>query len=238
MTDEHEGQAEPGLEVEQEVEDLAAQCDVERAGGFVGDHQPRVEREGAGDGDALALAAAEGVGVAAAGIGGQADAGQQLLHAGAQPRAGHDAVHAQGFADGLLHRHAGVEGGERVLEHHAHLAVDPAQAGAAEPDQVDHLAIAGEVADGAAIGLQHADEAVAERGLARAAFADDAEVLALVQVERDALERGLGRFRAAEHAGLAGIGEAQVAHGHEHAGLGRDGGGRGRRGHAELARGV
>ena len=51
-------------EVEQQVEDLAAERDVERRGRLVGDDDARVERDGAGDADALALAAGEGVRIA------------------------------------------------------------------------------------------------------------------------------------------------------------------------------
>ena len=59
--DEQVGQAEPVLQVEQQVDDLRLDRDVERRDRLVGDDQRRVERERAGDADALPLAAGEGV---------------------------------------------------------------------------------------------------------------------------------------------------------------------------------
>ncbi len=55
---------EPRLQVEQQVEDLAADRDVQRRGRLVGDDDARIERQRAGDADALPLAAGEGVRIA------------------------------------------------------------------------------------------------------------------------------------------------------------------------------
>ena len=110
--------------VEQQVEDLAADRDVERRGRLVGDDDLRVEREGAGDADALALAAGEGVRIALhrrADRGRRARAARRRASSSAAPRAVR--VTYERIADDLLHRHPRVERGERVLEDQADLAV-------------------------------------------------------------------------------------------------------------------
>ena len=65
VRDEEVGEAEPRLEVDQQVEDLRLDRDVERRDRLVGDDQLRLERERARDADALALAAGELVRIAA-----------------------------------------------------------------------------------------------------------------------------------------------------------------------------
>ena len=57
--DEQDREAEPQLEVAQQVEDLRADRHVERRHRFVGDEELRFDGERPGDADALALAAAE-----------------------------------------------------------------------------------------------------------------------------------------------------------------------------------
>ena len=55
VADEEDGDAQVALQREHEVQHLRLHADVERAHGFVGDYQFRVQRQGAGDGDALVL---------------------------------------------------------------------------------------------------------------------------------------------------------------------------------------
>ena len=73
VRDKQVGQAEPFLQLEHQVQDLRLHRHVERRDRFVGDDQPRVERQRAGDADPLALAAAEGMRIAAQVFGPEAD---------------------------------------------------------------------------------------------------------------------------------------------------------------------
>ena len=81
VRDEQHRQAEPVLQVEQQVDDLRLHRDVERRDRLVGDDQRRIERQRARDADALALAAGERVRKARARGGRQADQIEQLAHA-------------------------------------------------------------------------------------------------------------------------------------------------------------
>ncbi len=77
VADEKIGDAEPALEVLQQVDHLGAHRHVERRDGLVADDQLGAERQRAGDADALALAAGEFVRIALLGVGRQADPAQQ-----------------------------------------------------------------------------------------------------------------------------------------------------------------
>ena len=59
VRDEEVGQAEPLLQIEQQIHDLRLHRHVEGRHRFVADDERRLERERAGEADALALAAAE-----------------------------------------------------------------------------------------------------------------------------------------------------------------------------------
>src|SRR5262245_43012763 len=61
---EDEAEVEPPADVEQEIEDLAADRDIEGGGSLIGDDDARIERQGTGNADALALTAGEGMRVA------------------------------------------------------------------------------------------------------------------------------------------------------------------------------
>ena len=76
--DEQDGQAEPLLQLEQQVDDLRLHRDVERGDELVGDQALGLDRQRAGDADALALAAGELVGLAVGGVRRQAHQVQQL----------------------------------------------------------------------------------------------------------------------------------------------------------------
>ena len=80
VRDEQHRQAEPVLQIEQQVDDLRLHGDVERRHRLVGHHQRRIERQRARDADALALAAAEGVRKARPRRRRQADQVEQLAH--------------------------------------------------------------------------------------------------------------------------------------------------------------
>ncbi len=72
--DEQVAEAEFSLQVLQEVEDLGLDGEVQGASGFVADDDVGFEDQGTCDGDALALSAGELCRVAEGGVGGQADA--------------------------------------------------------------------------------------------------------------------------------------------------------------------
>ena len=78
VADEDVGEAEPLLQILQQIEHLAADRDVERRDRLVADDQLRIDRQRAGNGDALALAAGELVRVALGVRGLEADQRQQL----------------------------------------------------------------------------------------------------------------------------------------------------------------
>ena len=80
VRDEEVREAELALQLLEQVDDLRLDRDVERRHRLVADDEVRVERERAGDADALALAARELVRVARGGVGRQADDLEQLAH--------------------------------------------------------------------------------------------------------------------------------------------------------------
>ena len=79
--DEEIGEAVALLQVAQQVDDLCADRDIERADRFVQDEQLGAERDGACDVDALALAAGELVGIAAERGGIEANLGEEFVEA-------------------------------------------------------------------------------------------------------------------------------------------------------------
>ena len=93
--------------------------------------------------------------------------------------------HAQRLGQDLADGHARVERAERVLEDGADLLPRLAQLAVGHVRQVEPPPVAGEIADLPARDPIETLQAAAHGGLARAALPDDAEVLALVQVDRD-----------------------------------------------------
>ena len=79
VRDEDVGEAEPVLQVAQQIEDLRADRDIERRDRLVADDQLRLDRERAGNRDALALAAGEFMRVAAREARLEPDQPQQFL---------------------------------------------------------------------------------------------------------------------------------------------------------------
>jgi len=139
MADEDIGEAVTLLQVAQQIDDLGLHRHVERRGRLVQDDEPGLQDQGAGDGDPLALAAGEFMGIAEAAGGIEADLGQRLAHQlGALGGIAAQPMHLEPFGDDVLHRHAGAEGAEGILEDDLHLAPQRAQGRAAEA--VDGLA--------------------------------------------------------------------------------------------------
>ncbi len=92
--DEEVGEAEPALQVLQQVDDLRLDRHVERGDGLVADDQLGLRGERAGDADALALAAGEFVRIAQRRAGPRARLRQQLVDALAQGCARGEAMQA------------------------------------------------------------------------------------------------------------------------------------------------
>ena len=182
VRDEQVGQPELVLEVLEKVEDLRLDRDVERRHGLVADDELRVQRERPRDPDPLPLAAGELVRVAVDEARVEADDVEELAHAGAAVAARADAVHDERLRDDVADGHARVERRVRVLEDDLHLAPHLPHVLAAERRQLPPLE-----ADRAAGRLEQAEDAVAGRGLAGAGLADEAERLALADLEADAV---------------------------------------------------
>ncbi len=184
--DEDEGQAVAGLHVLEQVEDLGLHRHVERGDGLVADDQLRVGDDRAGDRDALALAAGELVGLAL-GRGGRIDAdrGQDLLDLGGPGGGVTGLPDRQRLPDDLAHRAAGVQRADRILDDHLHAGPDLAQLSTLEGGELRSVEAhrpaggAGELHDGLAGGR-----------LAAAGLADQAEGLALGDVEGHVGDRG------------------------------------------------
>ncbi|BBK40999.1 hypothetical protein STVA_10190 [Allostella vacuolata] len=120
VADEEVGEAVPGAQLGQEVQDLRLDRHVERRGRLVQHQQLGSERQGAGDAHPLLLPARQLVRVAVQEIARQADIGQQRRDPLAQRPTAGDAMHLQGLGDGGLHRQPRVEGGRRVLVDQLH----------------------------------------------------------------------------------------------------------------------
>ena len=98
------------------------------------------------------------------------------------------AVVVEGLADDVEQRHARVQGREGVLEDHLHLAAYCAELGALESGHVHDAARLCAEEDLAGGGVYRPDYAPCGGGLAAAGLADDAEGLALVDVEAHAVD--------------------------------------------------
>ena len=102
MGDEEIGEAELALQVAQQVDDLRADRDVERADRLVEDEEARAQGEGARDVDALALATAELVRIARQGGWVEADRVEQFAEARGQAFRRRLAVDSEGLGENLL----------------------------------------------------------------------------------------------------------------------------------------
>ena len=202
----HRG-AEIGVQPAQQVEDLRLDRHVQRGGRLIGDQQRRLVGEAHRQHHALPHAAGVLVRVAAHRALRRGDAHPAEQRDRARPcglrreaaMRGHRLDQLPGDAQ---HR---VQRGHRVLEDHgdvaaAHLAdrvlVQVRQVAAAEGDRA---------ADDAGRLVEQAHDRLGADALARAGFADDAERLARVKVEADAVD-------GAHRAGIGQEPGAQVAH--------------------------
>ncbi|CUJ66849.1 Uncharacterised protein [Achromobacter ruhlandii] len=207
VRDEQERHAQLALQVQQQVDDLRLDRHVQGRDRFVGDHHLGVQRQGARDADALALAAREFMRIAVDHLWREAALVHQPAHPLLRRRAAGHAVDQQRFHDGIAHRHARVERGERILEDE--LDVAPQRLHGAAAQRADVLAVE---LDRAALALDQLQQRTAGGGLAAAGFAHQRQGLAGIQVEADLLDGVHALLHPAEDA--AGDVEAggQVAH--------------------------
>jgi hypothetical protein len=171
MADEQAGEAVLALQFREEFEHLRAHRDVERRDRLVGDDEARPAHHGAGDRDALALAAGELVRIALGEAVAQADLGQHLGDARLLVGLVMPGTSRSGSATSA-DRHARIERGIRILEHH--LAVQPVVP-IGRLALEDRLAVEQDLAAGR---LDQPGDGLAERGLARARAADHGHDLA------------------------------------------------------------
>ncbi len=213
VADEQVGEAVLFLELAQQVDDLRLHRHVQRRGRLVQHDEARLEHQRPGDGDALALAARELVRVAVPPVRVDPDLAQRLDDPLVTLPAVADAVHDQALGDDLGDRHARAQGAVRVLEHHLHLA--PERPYVARAQALDLAAVEG---DGAGAALQP-QERHAERRLARAGLADDADRVALAHRQRDAVDGADVVGGAPEHALLDREPDLDVAAGDDDGGV-------------------
>src|SRR5262245_17934548 len=184
VADEQAREAELSLEVAEQVEHRCMHRDVERRDGLVRDQEAGRDAQRPGEPDALPLAAGELVREAMAELLPEPDGVEELADAPVELASLRDPVQAERLADDLAARHARVERGVRILEDDVHLAPVRSERAAREARDV----VAAEP-DRAVRGLEQPVDAVADRRLAAARLADEAEHLARGERERDAVDR-------------------------------------------------
>src|SRR5205085_10171197 len=154
-------------------------------GRLVRDDEVRVHRERTGHADPLPLAAGELVRIARRGIRRQPDDLQQLAHAPRRVAAARgETVHAQRLADDAADAVPRVERRERILEDHLHPPTQRAQRVLTEIRDV--LAVEDDLAAGRLVETQ---DRAAHGRLSAAGLADEAERLAALERQRDAVDR-------------------------------------------------
>ena len=173
MRDEQVGEAEPLLQIEQQVHDLRLHGDVERRDRLVGDDERRLERERARDADALPLAAAELVRVLVDVGGVEPDELEQLPHARATLLARADLVNDERLLDDRADAHPRIQRRVRILEDDLEVPARAAQFAGRELPDVQLLE-----PDLARRRLDQPQHAPPGRRLAAPGLADEAERLA------------------------------------------------------------
>ncbi len=189
--DEEHGHAVLALQLAQEFEDLRLDRDVERGGRLVGDQQFGPIGERHGDHHTLTLAAREFMRIGFQPFFRLADADlvQQLQHAGTRRLPGHTLMQCEDFGNLLFDRMERIERCHRLLEDHGDVvAANFAQFAVGGLQQI--LALEEDLAARMAcrgIGQKPQDRICRDR-LAGTGFADERDNLALVDIERDAID--------------------------------------------------
>ena len=182
--DEQVGQAQPALQVAQQVQDLGLDAHVQRAHRLVADHEVRLQDEGTGNADPLPLPAGELVRVAPGVVRREADHLHHLRHPVRALIGRAQAMDAEALADGGGDRRAGVERRVRILEHDLHPAPVALELGALDVGDirpVEH--------DPAAGWLDQAQERPSHGRLAAAGLPHQAQRLATPDVEAHVVDR-------------------------------------------------
>ena len=182
------------LIVAQQVHDLCLNRNIQRGDRLVTDDQFGVEHQRAGDTDTLPLPARELVRIPPGMLRRQADTLEHGKNLIVHILAGlADVVRLERLGDDIMHRHAGVQRGVRVLEDHLHLAADGLQLALFHMGNVlavqDDLALAR---------LIDADDGTRAAAFAAAALAHQAEGAAPAQRKADivhGVDLGLGADR-------------------------------------------
>ena len=203
--DQHVGEAERLLQVGEEVEDLGLDRDVERRDRLVGYYQSWLQCDRPSNPDPLALAARQLVGIPLSLLGRQAHQLQQLGHPSSHGFAVAVVMHPQHVADNAADPLAGVERAVWVLEHDLHLA---AQAEQLTTGDLVHIQAAYPHRPGGG-GLERQD-APPEGGFAAARLPHQCECLAVLDRERDAVERVHHLFLATHARRPGGIVHNQI----------------------------
>ena len=189
------GQPELDLQILEQIQDLRLDRHVQGGDRLVGDHEAGPEGERAGDADALALAAAESMGEPSHVLGPQSDPAEELRHVLLALSPILHAVDEQGLSHQIEKRHARIERGEGILKDHLHLATQRPQLLPAQPAHVDHRAIGDPHEDLPARRLDGPHDAPCGGRLPAAAFSDQTERLAFVDVKIDAVHRADMAYR-------------------------------------------
>src|SRR5262249_39051292 len=158
--------------------DLRLDRDIERRDALIGHDDLRVEREGPRDADALALAAGEFVRIACHHLRIEADLLEQghdlVPHLSTPP----DAVLEQRLGYGAANLHAGIEAGERILEHHLDARPLAAQGRLAQRQEIRTVE-----AYTAAARLDQPRDRSSRGGLAATGFPDERQRFAPPEIE-------------------------------------------------------
>jgi hypothetical protein len=217
VADQQKGHAVLALDVGQQIEDLAADGNVERGDRLIGDNQAGFRRQGTRDGDALALAAAELMWIAVDIDPGQSDRGDHLDDAPAPRRGVPDAVDGKRFGNDGANRQAGIQRLVRVLIDDLDPPAHRFQGPAVETGDVQPLE-----AHGAGVRLCHQGKQAGQRGLAAAALADHGQGLAGLDAKVDAIDRPQSSHATSEQGAradreildeAAGLDERDAGHG-------------------------
>ena len=162
------------LQIVEQVEHLRLHGQVERGHRLVADDHVGIECQRAGDADALALAAGELLRILVRRLRAEADEVQQPAHphVAVAPALVEALVAAPRLGDDVARRHARVQRGVWILEHHLHTAAERQQLLAAQAERVDAVE-----PHGARIGALQHQQCPCQRRLSAAGLADQAEGL-------------------------------------------------------------
>ncbi|OQB03056.1 MAG: hypothetical protein BWY25_00170 [Chloroflexi bacterium ADurb.Bin222] len=221
MRDHQDGDAELVAEFAELVQQLGLDDHVQRGGGFVGDDEIGVKHQAQADHHPLAHTAGELVRI----IPQPPFLDAQPADQGTRPLQGRLSrgmrlVDLDGFHQVLVHALNRVERGHRVLEDHA----DAATAKIAQPTIVklqNVLALKEDLTGELRLRGGHPQQRFAQRALATAGFADQADDFAFVEIKRDVVHGAQGaQARLVEQRKIADLHENFfVLHCGRHAGL-------------------